>query len=318
MTMSSSQPSAIAREETKETARVEQARLRRATVRATPGLYRRAWQRYRRDQIAMASLVVIGLVVAFAVGAPVVSRLTGFTYAENHLAWKLASPGEHGYVLGSDGNGRDILTRLAYGGRVSLLVALFATLSELTIGLGFGIVAGYYGRWVDGIIMRLVDVLLSIPGIPLLILITTLYSPGVVAFAIIIGATSWPGDARLIRGEVLAQRGREYIEAARVVGVPPRQIILRHLLPNVTPIMLVQASLTIPSVILIEAVLSFLGLGVRVPTPSWGNMLDEAARFYREHWLNVFIPGLMIYVTSLCLYLIGIGLRDALDPRLSD
>jgi peptide/nickel transport system permease protein len=316
--MSSYHPSAIAREDSDETARDEQARLSRATLRSTPGLYRRAWQRYRRDHVAIASLVVIVAVVVFALGAPIVSHLTGFTYSENHLPVKLSSPGEHGYVLGSDGNGRDILTRLAYGGRVSLLVALFATLSELTIGLGFGVVAGYYGKWVDGVIMRLVDVLLSIPGIPLLILITTLYSPGVVAFALIIGVTSWPGDARLIRGEVLSQRGREYIEAARVVGVPSRTIILRHLLPNVTPIMLVQASLTIPGVILIEAVLSFLGLGVRVPTPSWGNMLDEAARFYREHWLNVFIPGLMIYITSLCLYLIGIGLRDALDPRLSD
>jgi peptide/nickel transport system permease protein len=290
----------------------------RTMVRPSPGIYRRAIRRFRRDHLAMASLAVALVIVVFTLAAPLVSDLTGFTYAENHLGDKLANPGEKGYILGSDGNGRDILTRLAYGGRISLLVAVFATLSELSLGLGFGLFAGYHGRWIDSIIMRIVDVMLSIPGLPLLILISTLYSPGYILLAVIIGAINWPADARLLRGEVLALRGREYIEAARVVGVPPRSIILRHLLPNVTPILLVQASLTIPSVILAEAALSFLGLGVQVPTPSWGNMLDEAQRFYRQQWQNVFIPGLMIYISALCLYLVGIGLRDALDPRLTD
>jgi ABC-type dipeptide/oligopeptide/nickel transport system permease subunit len=293
-------------------------RLAHAATGSTPGMYRRAWRRFRKDHLALASLVVVALIVAFAVGAPLVSKATGFSYSENHLRDKLASPGEKGYLLGSDGNGRDILTRLAYGGRVSLLVAAFATLSELGFGLGFGVVSGYYGKWVDSIIMRFVDVLLSIPTLPLLILISTLYAPGVILLAVIIGAIYWPGDARLIRGEVLAHRGREYVEAARVVGVPSHSIILRHLLPNVTPILLIQASLTIPGVILTEAVISFLGLGVRVPTPSWGNMLNEAERFYRTNWTNVFIPGFMIYISALCLYLIGIGLRDALDPKLGD
>jgi peptide/nickel transport system permease protein len=310
------QVSAVGRQQ--EPAIGDSARLGRTVVRATPGIYRRAWRRFRADHLAVASLVVVVVIVVFALGAPLVSKATGFTYAENHLPDKLASPGEKGYLLGSDGNGRDILTRLAYGGRVSLLVAAFATLSELGFGLGFGVVSGYYGKWVDAIIMRLVDVLLSIPTLPLLILISTLYSPGVVMLALIIGAIYWPGDARLIRGEVLAHRGREYIEAARVVGVPSRSIILRHLLPNVTPILLVQASLTIPGVILTESIISFLGLGVQVPTPSWGNMLDEAQRFYRTNWLNVFIPGFMIYISALCLYLVGIGLRDALDPKLGD
>jgi peptide/nickel transport system permease protein len=290
----------------------------RTMVRATPGMYRRAWRRFRNDHLAMAALFVVVCIVAFALAAPLVSNLTGFTYYENHLPQKLSAPGENGYILGSDGNGRDILTRLAYGGRISLLVAAFATLAELSLGLGFGLIAGYYGKWVDTLIMRTVDVLLSIPSLPLLILISTLYSPGVVLFAVIIGAIYWPADARLLRGEVLSLRGREYIEAARVVGVPSRSIILRHLLPNVTPILLVQASLTVPFVILTESVLSFLGLGVQVPTPSWGNMLEEAQRFYRTNWQNVFIPGLMIYISALSLYLVGIGLRDALDPRLGD
>jgi peptide/nickel transport system permease protein len=312
------QPSAVSRQSEATLADVAEPTAGRKMVRATPGMYRRAWRRFRRDHLAMASLVVVIAIIVFALAAPLVSNLTGFSYSENHLSDKLSAPGENGYILGSDANGRDILTRLAYGARVSLLVAMFATLAELSLGLGFGLIAGYYGKWVDTVIMRAVDVLLSIPSLPLLILIATLYTPGVVAFAVIIGAIYWPGDARLLRGEVLSLRGREYIEAARVIGVPSRGIILRHLLPNVTPILLVQASLTVPSVILTEAVLSFLGLGVQVPTPSWGNMLQEAQRFYRTNWENVFIPGLMIYISALCLYLVGIGLRDALDPRLSD
>lgn len=292
--------------------------LGRNTVTATPGLYRRAWGRFRRDHVAMTSLVIAVLIIGFVLAAPLVAKGTGFSYAENHLQQKLSPPLTNGYLLGSDGNGRDILTRLAYGGRVSLMVALFATVAELVLGLGFGVVAGYYGGWVDTVIMRFVDVMLSIPTLPMLILIASLYNPTVIVLALVIGALNWPGDARLIRGEVLSLRGREYIEAARVVGAPSRTVILRHLLPNVTPILLVQASLTIPGVILIEAIVSFLGLGVHVPTPSWGNMLDEAARFYRLAWTNVLFPGLMIYLTSLTLYLVGIGLRDALDPRLGD
>jgi peptide/nickel transport system permease protein len=287
-------------------------------ARDSAGTYRRAWRRFRRDRLAMASLVVVGCIVVFALAAPIVSHLTGFDYAENHLGERLSAPGENGYVLGSDANGRDILTRLAYGGRVSLLVAAFATLAALSLGLGFGLIAGYYGRWVDSLIMRLVDVLLSIPPLPLLILVSTLFSPGVVLFAVIIGAISWPADARLLRGEVLSLRGREYIDAARVVGLPPRSIMLRHLFPNVTPVLLVQASLTVPTVILTESVLSFLGLGIQVPTPSWGNMLQEAEQHYRQHWQNAAIPGLTIYLSALSLYLVGIGLRDALDPRLGD
>lgn len=297
-------------------ANVALTRLERGHGAASPGMYQLAWRRFRRDRLAMSSLVVFAFILAFVVGAPLVSRLTGFTYYENHLENKMSRPGENGYLLGSDANGRDILTRLAYGGRAALLVALFATVSELGFGMGFGIVAGYFGRWVDSFIMRFVDILLSIPALPLLVLIATLFSPGLIALSIIIGAVYWPGDARLIRGEVIALRNREYIEAAKVVGATSPRIILRHLLPNVTPILLVQASLAIPGAILTEAIISFLGLGVQVPTPSWGNMLDEAARFYRTNWTNVFFPGFMIYITSLALYLVGIGLRDALDPRL--
>ncbi|MGH2600902.1 MAG: ABC transporter permease [Dehalococcoidia bacterium] len=294
------------------------AALDRGRLRSTPGLYRRAWRRFRQNHVAMVSLAILTLIVLFVAGADAVSELTGFTSSENHLDKKLTRPFSDGYLLGADGNGRDILTRLAYGGRVSLLIALLATATTMLIGVSLGLISGYFGGLIDAFIMRAVDVLLALPTLPLLILIATLYAPTPTGLALILAATFWPGITRLIRGEVLTLRQRDYVEAARVVGARPARVLARHMLPNVTPIVIVWASLSVPDLILTEAALSFIGLGVRVPDPSWGNMLDEAARFYRTAWTNVFIPGLMIYLASLTMYLVGTGLRDALDPRLSD
>ena len=282
------------------------------------GFFRRAMHSFRRDRVAMCALVVVVLIALFAICAPLVSHLTGFDPFENHLKFKLSKPGENGFILGSDANGRDILTRLAYGGRISMTVALLATLAELTIGLTVGLVAGYAGGWVDSTLMRIVDLLLSIPGLPLLILVTTLFEPGWVMLAFILAIVSWPGDSRLIRGEAMAIKHREYVDGARVVGVSPLGIIIKYVLPNVLPTMLVLASLTVPSLIIAETSLSFLGVGVQVPTPSWGNMLDDAYRFYRSNWTNVFIPGFIVFLISLALYLVGDGLRDAFDPRQTD
>ncbi len=293
--------------------------LERAEVRKTPGFYRRSWTRFRQNRLALAALVVLGLIGLFVLGAGLISRyVTGFSYSENHLADKLTPVMTDGYLLGSDGNGRDILTRLAYGGRVSLMIAFLSTFATLFFGGGVGLVAGYFGGWVDSLLMRLVDVLLAIPGLALLILITTLYRPGPVGLAFILAAVSWPGIARIIRGEVLSLRRRDYAEAARVVGVPPLRILTRHLLPNVMPLLVIYAAIAIPVLIVDEAALSYLGVGVQVPTPSWGNMLGEATQFLRAHPDKVIIPGAMIYITSLALYLVGNGVRDAFDPRLGD
>ncbi len=293
--------------------------LGRAELRKTPGFYRRSWNQFRRNHLALGSLTIIALIGLFVLSAGLISRyVTGFTYSENHLADKLTPPMTNGYLLGSDGNGRDILTRLAYGGRVSLMIAFLATFSTLILGGGVGLVSGYFGAWVDSVLMRLVDVLLAIPGLALLILITTLYRPGPVGLAFVLAGVSWPGIARIIRGEVLSLRRREYIEAARVVGVPSRQILTRHLLPNVMPLIVIYAAIAIPVLIVDEAALSYLGIGVQVPTPSWGNMLGEATQFLRAHPDKVIIPGAMIYITSLALYLVGNGIRDAFDPRLGD
>ena len=287
--------------------------------RPAAGYYARAWRRYRRNQVAVVALWLVIIIVLFTLAADLISAyVTGFDYRENHLDTRLSRPGEHGYILGSDGNGRDILTRLAYGGRVSLAVATLATLSTLFIGGTVGACAGYFGRFVDAALMRLADVLLSIPTLSLLILVAALYRPGYIALAIFIAAVGWPGVSRLVRGDVLSLRRREFIEAARVLGAPDRRILVRHLLPNAAPTMIIWGSQVIPGFILTEAALSFLGLGVRIPTPSWGNMLAEAQQVYRTNWTNVFIPGFMIFLTALSINLVGNGLRDAFDPRLKD
>jgi peptide/nickel transport system permease protein len=159
---------------------------------------------------------------------------------------------------------------------------------------------------------------LSIPALVLLILVSSFYHPNVAELAVLIALVSWPGVSRLIRGEVLTLKHREFIEASRVIGASNLRIIIRHLFPNIVPLILVWASLAVPSLILTEATLSYLGLGVRPPQPSWGNMLQEAKQVVRQSWTFVFFPGFMIFVTALCTYLVGLGLRDALDPRLNN
>jgi peptide/nickel transport system permease protein len=180
-----------------------------------------------------------------------------------------------------------------------------------------GAVAGYFGGWTDSVLMRVVDVLLCIPGLPLLILVFSIFTPGPVLLAVFIAVLGWAGGARLVRGEVLSLRRRDYVEAARVLGATNGRIIFRHIMPNVFPLLLVALSLGLPALILVEATLSFLGFGVQIPIPSWGNMLENAREYFTRSIANVLIPGLFIYLTVLSISLVGNGLRDALDPRLS-
>lgn len=280
--------------------------------------WHRAWRRFKANRLAFLALIVTICIFLFAIGAPLVSHFTGFNYYENHLGDKLAKPGEGNYILGADGNGRDILTRLAYGGRVSLLVAGLATISLLLIGGTIGSVAGYFGGWVDTLLMRCADVLLSIPTLVLLILVSSFYRPSPWQLAVLIAVVSWAGISRIVRGQVLTLKNQDFVDASRVIGASDQRIIVRHLMPNIIPYLIVWSALAVPSLILTEATLSYLGLGVQAPQPSWGNMLQEAKQFVRQSWTFVFIPGFMIFITSLCTYLVGLGLRDALDPRLND
>ncbi len=290
----------------------------RAQLRSTPGFYRRGYRRFRRNKISMVALVVLGFIVAFILSAGLISEWTGYDYERNVLRDQLKSPFTDGHILGTDAVGRDVLVRLAYGGRTSLQVAAIAATLTLAIGALIGTVSGYYGGFIDSILMRLVDVLISIPGLSLLILVSVLYRPGPKGLGVILALLGWTGLARLVRGEVLAIRSREFVDAARIVGATNVRIMFRHILPNVVPIMVIWVSLAIPGLILAEAALSFLGIGVRIPIPSWGNMLEGAKDYYSTSWTNVFIPGFAIYITVLAINLVGNGLRDALDPRLNE
>jgi len=306
--------------------------LARNSVRSSPGFWFRAWRRFRRNKISMVALVVTTLVIVFVASAGLISEyVSNVSYGDNHLTAKLAGIGDERIVnegrpneatrtfyLGTDGNGRDVLTRLAYGGRISLLFGVLASVAIIIIGGLVGAVTGYYGGVIDAVLMRFADALLSFPLLVLLVLVASFYQPGIVALALLLSVFSWPGVARLIRGEVLSLRQRDYVDAARLIGATNSQIIRRHILPNVVPIVVVWASLAVPSVILTEASLSYLGLGVQVPTPSWGNMLQDSKQFYRQAWTLVFIPGFAIYITVLSINLVGNGLRDALDPRLNE
>lgn len=297
-------------------------------LRENPGFYTRAWRRLKKDRIAILSLIILALIVVFSLAAPLIEAIVGIDYQKTNLRAVLSPPGtvivdpvtgeSTRHWLGTDGVGRDILIRLAYGGRISLMVAGLALVFSLLIGMTVGAVAGFFGGAIDSILMRFVDIILCIPGITLLLLISVWIQPGPVGLAFVIAALGWTGVSRLIRGEVLALKQRDYVDAARVVGASNSNIIIRHIFPNVVSLVIVWASLALPSLILYEATLSYLGFGVQMPTPSWGNMLEDAREFFRRSWTFTFIPGMAITLTALCINLLGNGLRDALDPRLNE
>jgi peptide/nickel transport system permease protein len=299
------------------------AQLRLAERQSAPGLLTMAWQRFRRDKLAMAGTAVLILLIALAASAPLLARhVTGYTPEQIELGGTLKPPGYRSsedvavHWLGTDELGRDVLTRAIYGGRVSLYVSVLAVLISLTVGTVIGAIAGFYGSWVDNVLMRFVDIMLSIPGLFLLILVSVVFRPGVTGLAFVIASLSWMGTSRLVRGEFLALKARDFVDAAKIVGVRNSRIIFRHILPNATSPIIVSATLALGGVILTEAALSFLAFGVQPPTPSWGNMLTNAQQYlYRAPYLIV-IPGFFILVTVLSGNLMGNGLRDALDPKM--
>jgi peptide/nickel transport system permease protein len=255
--------------------------------------------------------------VALAIFAPVLSALvTHYDPNQQDLVRTFAGPGSS-HWLGTDQLGRDTLTRLLYGAQVSLGVAGLTVAIAVTLGVAVGVTAGFYGGWVDGVLMRLVDAILAIPPLFFLLLLSILFRPNVLGLAVVIATISWVGVARLVRGDVLATRHLDFVMAARAVGVGDLRLISRHIFPAVVPITLVAASLGVAQVILTEAALSFLGLGIAPPAPSWGNMITAAQTYYgRAVYLAVF-PGLAIFVTVLAVNAFGNALRDALDPSLS-
>jgi peptide/nickel transport system permease protein len=269
-------------------------------------------RRFMQNRLAVAGLVVIVLFVLAAVFEPLLAR---YPYDEL-LPGMRDTPPSAEHWMGTDRSGRDTYSRLIKGGQVSLAAGFAAVAIVMTIGVALGAIAGYFGGIVDGFIMRLTDILLSIPLILLLITAASLFRPSLRTTIIVIGVSSWPGAARLIRGQFLAIKGQEFVTAARSIGASPVQIMFRHVFPNTLAIIIVEATLWLSYAILLEASLSYLGLGVQIPTPSWGNMLQDGQRelLYGAWWLTLF-PGLAIFLTVLAFNLMGDGLRDALDPR---
>ncbi len=257
-------------------------------------------------------MVFVSILILTALSAQWISP---YDPVQQTLSDRLLPPSLH-HWMGTDQYGRDVLSRMLYGSRVSLAVGLVAVSIYIFIGTFVGAVAGYYGGLVDSILMRLVDILLCIPTFFLILMVIAFVGPSIVNIMVIIGFTSWTDVARLVRGEVLSLKEREFIQAARVIGMKDSRIILRHLLPNALGPVLVVATLGIGGAILIESSLSFLGLGVQPPTPSWGNMLEEGRDHLTDAWWLITFPGLAIFFTVLGYNLLGEGLRDYMDPRL--
>jgi oligopeptide transport system permease protein len=304
-----------------------------AGVRRPASLWRDAWHRLTRNHAAVVSLVYVGALLLVALFANVVAP---YPFERQDLDSTDLGPNA-AHLFGTDGLGRDELSRLVYGSRISLAVALVDVLIVLAVGVPLGLMAGFFGRWLDVLVMRTVDVLLAFPNLLLVIVVITylravLDQPtgpilaligaldgitgGLLGVFIALGLVSWLTVARLVRGQVLSLKEKEFVEAARMVGSTGRRIILRHLLPNSLAPVIVAATFGIPGAIATEAGLSFLGLGVRPPFPSWGILIAEGVRNMRAFPHELLFPAVILAVTLICFNFLGDGLRDALDPKL--
>ena len=291
-----------------------------ATVIEGRSPWRLAYERLRRDRASMISLGVIVLIILVAIFAPVVAAITGHGVYEQFRTTGLSpdglpvSPSSH-FLLGTDDQGRDILVRVAYGARISLIVGVVATLLEVVIGTVLGLAAGYFGKVVDTVIARVIDIVLSIPFLLFAISLVSISHPSLTIVIVVIGIFGWAAVARVVRGQVLSLREKEYIEAARALGAGPWRIMFIDILPNIVAPIIVYTTLLIPVTIVIEASLSYLGVGVPPPTADWGTMISGAQQVYQQAWWYLLFPSAALLITTVAFNIFGDGLRDALDPR---
>ena len=270
------------------------------------------WRQFRKHKLALVAAGVLLVLIALVMLAPWIAPYEFDAIDPLHGR----QPPSPQHWLGTDDIGRDLYTRLLYGGRISLAIGIFSALVGTGVGTLMGSIAGYYGKTIDNVIMRATDVAFSIPSLPLLIILSAYAKSAVPVMILIIGLLSWMSTARIVRGTVLSVRERDFTTAARAIGVRDAHIILRHILPNALAPIIVGATLGVGGAIIAESSLSFLGLGVQIPTPSWGNMLQDAqSTMSSKPWLTIF-PGMAILITVLGINFLGDGLRDALDPTL--
>lgn len=274
-------------------------------------LWSDAWHRLQKNRLAVAGSVLLGVLAVACVVGPWFSH---YSYQDQDLSLG-AVPPDAEHWLGTDTLGRDLLVRILYGGRISLGVGLCATFVALTIGVLYGAAAGYHGGKVDSVMMRLVDILYALPFTIFVILLMVIFGRNIVLLFAAIGAVEWLTMARIVRGQVLSLKKMEFIEAARSLGLSHGRIILRHMLPNLLGPVIVYTTLTIPAVMLLEAFLSFLGLGVQPPMSSWGTLIKDGAEKMEEYWWLLVFPGSLFSLTLFSLNFLGDGLRDALDVR---
>jgi peptide/nickel transport system permease protein len=279
------------------------------------------WRRFRRDKGALVGLGLVGLIVLLALLAPVIAPYdpveqftAGLTPEGQPIPSTLLSEGTARFILGTDQNGRDMLSRVLYGARVSLVVGVLANMLALLIGVTVGATAGYYGGWAELVLMRFTDMMMAFPTLLLAMALVAILKPSMWVIILVIGLVYWTWIARVVYGQVVALRTHDFVVASHAVGASRARILWRHILPHLVPTIIVWGTLGIATNVMLEASLSYLGIGVQPPIPSWGGMIQQGQSYYRTAPWLVIVPGLAIMTTVFAFNLLGDGLRDALDP----
>jgi peptide/nickel transport system permease protein len=278
------------------------------------------WRRLRKDKMAIASAIVILIMIVLAIAAPLFASITGHGPDQTFPTTGISANGiptgpGHEFWLGADEQGRDLFIRILYGARVSLFVGIVTTLIATVAGVTVGMIAGYFGGWIDTILARFIDAVLAFPYVVLGLALAVVLGPSLPVVIGVISFFSWAGISRIVRGQTLSIKEKEYIEAARSIGASPWRVMTFDIMPNLLAPVLVLATLSVPAAIIFEATLSYLGLGVQPPTPSWGNLLADAQNYYTVAWWYLVFPAAALLITTLAFNLLGDGIRDAMDPR---
>ena len=298
---------------TKKARVMEELGLRAGDLQAST-LYRDAWNRLKKNKMAIASFFLLVIIALIAVFAPLIAPYDPYTQDLS----RINEPPSSDHWFGTDDVGRDLFSRVVYGTRISMLVGVVCEAICVPIGVILGALAGYFGGWVDSVISRIIEIFSSFPTILFAIAVMFILGPGIMNIFIAIGVIGWTGLARMIRGQIMQLKEKEFVEAARASGASNMKIIFRHLIPNCLSTIIVVITLDIPGDIMLESTLSFVGLGVQPPDPSWGSMISEGRKFIRQNVWYSFFPGLAIMLVVLAFNTLGDGVRDALDPKLKN
>ncbi|MCX7845824.1 MAG: ABC transporter permease [Dictyoglomaceae bacterium] len=282
------------------------------SMRKPRSLWKIAWKRLAKNKLALVGLSIVFIIVIIAIFADFIAPYD--PYKVDLSKYLLPPSREH--LLGTDEFGRDILSRIIFGARVSLQIGFFAQVISISLGTVLGLLAGFYGGWVDDLIMRIVEILFAFPFLLFVIAVVAVFGPGIQNLYLAVALIGWAGVSRIVRGQVLSLRERDFVASARAVGAGTWRILFKHILPNALSPIIIEATLGMGGMIMLEAGLSFLGLGVQAPTPSWGSMVQAGLAYMRSAWWYPVFPGIVIMIVVFGFNLLGDGLRDALDPRL--